>query len=343
MINLPENIQKDLDLISSVADDLMMKPFIVGGLPRDLMFGYQIDDDTDLDITEKYGNAFDLAFFVSAKYNLMQPQIYPSSGTALVMMESGRAIEFHNAFYNVPHIIDQLYAMGIKPTPINKDVYSRDFTIDTLLYDFVDGTIIDITKMGIPDIQNRILRVPIKAEKTLARSPKNILRGIRFKIQFNLTEDEDYTKAVQKYIPDLIRFMLDNPDSQMIARTVKKTFRLDHKRAYEEYSKLGLWEYIPDTVIDKNAVMKSEIFGIDVMPKVAQTKMMKRLLDKHDKHRDYMRRKRREESQKMQEMRKIFDRARSGYYLTNDEPEFVKQRKIDKRQKLYDYISKKDY
>jgi poly(A) polymerase/tRNA nucleotidyltransferase (CCA-adding enzyme) len=155
-MNIPEFVKKDLQMINAVSEDLKMNLYIAGGFPRDLIFGIEIDENTDLDVTEKNGNAFDLAFFVSAKYNLMEPRIYGSSGTALVIMESGRSVEFHNSFYNVPHIIDQLYALNIEPTPLNKDVYSRDFTINTLLYDVKNDNILDITKKGIYDIQNKI-------------------------------------------------------------------------------------------------------------------------------------------------------------------------------------------
>ena len=68
MINIPENIKKDIDRINVVAKDLQMKLYVVGGFPRDLVSGEGITNETDLDVTEANGNAFDLAFFVSAKY-----------------------------------------------------------------------------------------------------------------------------------------------------------------------------------------------------------------------------------------------------------------------------------
>ena len=64
MIKLPPEITKDLNYIDAVADDLQMKLYVVGGFPRDLVMGTGITDETDLDVTEAHGNAFDLAFFV---------------------------------------------------------------------------------------------------------------------------------------------------------------------------------------------------------------------------------------------------------------------------------------
>ena len=342
MIEIPDTIQKDLDDIDNVAKDLKMKLYVVGGFPRDIIAGTGITDETDLDVTEANGNAFDLAFFVSARYNLMEPEIYKATGTALVTMNSGRPVEFHNAFFDVPHIIDQLYAIGVEPTPINKDVYSRDFTINTLLFDPDNGKILDVTGRGVNDIKNKILKTPLSPEKTLAINPKIILRGIRFAIQFNLEMDEEYQSQVVSFVPYLVQFIQDNPNSKMVERTVKKTMSIDPKRAMEEYRKIGILQHLPRyPEIEK--VLKEDIFGVTISPtssvqKIAQSQMMKHLLTEREKHKAYMRRKKRERTEKMRDKFDILDKARTGYYLHNSEPEFLKKKKMDKRKKLFDYI-----
>ena len=42
--------------------------------------------------------------------------------------------------------------------------------------------------------------------------------------------------------------------------------------------------------------------------------------------------------QKTKEKYEILDRAQSGYYLDNPEPDFVNQRKVDKSNKILNYI-----
>jgi tRNA nucleotidyltransferase/poly(A) polymerase len=263
-------------------------------------------------------------------------------------MPSGRTIEFHNAFYNVPHIIDQLYALGIEPSPLNKDVYSRDFTINTLLFDPDNGEILDVTNKGVDDIKNKILRTPLPARKSIQINPKIILRGIRFKIAFNLKEDDDYATEAVKFAPNLIQFLNDNKNSKFIQNNVNKAMEINPDKAIEEFRKYGILEYLPiNDNIDK--AIKKEMFGTTITPssfpsmKVAQTKMMQRLMLEREKHKAYMRRKRREEKEKSMEKFKILDRARSGYYIENPEPEFIKNRKIDKNRKLFDYITEQDY
>jgi len=351
MIDFPEQIHKDIEQVNQVAHDLQMKLYVVGGFPRDIVSGKGITDETDLDVTEGFGNAFDLAYFVSAKYNLADPVVYDASGTALVTMPSGRKVEFHNAFWNIRHIVDQLYVLGVEPTPLNRDVYCRDYTINTLLFDPDTNKILDITGKGISDIKNKILRTPISPAKILSISPQNILRGIRFKLAMNLTEDPEYAREVFNHIPALIEFLKDHPKSKMVLETVKKTLKANSQKAIQEYRNLGIISYLPSNIDMSDAIQKeifengtnpSEIMASgNSMVKEAQSKMMQRIIEEREKHKAYMRRKRKEDIEGKKEKFKIMDRARSGYYLHNDEPEFVKNRKIDKNRKIFDYIKQK--
>ena len=348
MINIPELLEKDLNQVLEISNELQMKVYIVGGFPRDIVAGFGISDDTDLDLTEENGNGFDLAFFVSAKYDLMEPEIYKSTGTALIVMPSGRPVEFHNSYYNVPHIIDQLYVLGIEPTSLNKDVFSRDFTINTLLFDPETGEINDLTGKGISDIENKILRTPLTPSKTLSLNPKIILRGIRFCIQFGLTPDPEYERQSMTFVPYLINFLQENPDSKMVSKTVSKTIKMDPIRAMDEYKKFGILEYLPSSLFaDADSAVKEQMFGTTISPvaskKEAQTKMIDHLLQQREKHKAYMRRKRREQKQEREEKFKILDRAQTGYYLDNPEPDFAKNKKVDKRQKIFDIIDQRKY
>ncbi len=261
MIQLPPSILEDLKLVSQVSKELGMKFYVVGGLPRDIISGKGVDDNTDLDITEENGNAFDLAFFVASKFKLPEPTVYENSGTAMVKMPNGRIVEFHNAYHNVTHIIDQLYKIKIEPTSINKDVYSRDFTINTLLYDIESNNILDITKFGVSDIKNKILRTPIDPMKSLGIDPKRVLRGIRFKIEMGLKPTEEYIEAEKYFIPTLANFMIIHPNSQMLIDTVKKAFEANKEQAYNEFTRLGLMQYVPRVDEGMDDMARQQIFG----------------------------------------------------------------------------------
>jgi len=340
MIEIPKNIKNDLDLIISVCDELKMTLYVVGGFPRDIVFDFGVDEETDLDVTEKNGNAFDLAFFVAAKYGLPDPIIYESSGTALITLESGRKVEFHNAYYNVPHIVDELFLKKIEPTPINKDVFSRDFTINTLLLDPKSLRIFDLTEMAIHDIENKILRTPLSPMKGFAVNPKNILRGVRFKAQFGLKSDSEYDLAVKKNLPALIYWLQAHPNSKMVQSTVEKAFEYNPEIAYEEFDKIGIIKFLPkQSEID--SIIKQKMFGTKIIPlaQKAPSGMIQRLMNERENHKAYLRRKKRERSQYLEKKLDILDKAKSGYYNTNSEVTYLKNKERNiRRFPGYEYI-----
>jgi len=348
VIELPENIQSDINLINAVAEEMQMDLYVVGGLPRDLSFGIEITEDTDLDVTEANGNAFDLAFFVSAKYDLMDPIIYESSGTALVVMKSGRFVEFHNAFYNVPHIIDQLYALKVKPTAINKDIYSRDFTINGLLLDPKTNEIIDLTGQGLPDIEKRVLRTAIDPNKILTFNSKNILRGIRFIVQFGLTPVPEYIEAVNNHLPTLIESLKVDTNSKMVQKTVDKTISLNKEKAMELYKEYGLLPYLPPSMEIQREQTK-DILGLEVVAQIQQQEpqshlsMQDRLMMDRQKHKEYIYRKKREKRKDRKNSWDIMKKIRNDYYFNNkgknDNKNTVKDRKI----RVFDYIKNHAY
>ncbi len=67
---------------------------------------------------------------------------------------------------------------GIKVTALNYDVYARDFTVNSLLYDFINNKIYDITGMGVKDVENKTLKTIFDPEEILPRNPLIITRAI---------------------------------------------------------------------------------------------------------------------------------------------------------------------
>lgn len=77
----------------------------------------------------------------------------------------------------------------VKPASLRDDIERRDFTINTLLVPVGDREqVIDITGLGLGDLQNRVLRTPCDPTRTFNDDPLRILRGVRFasKLGFNL-------------------------------------------------------------------------------------------------------------------------------------------------------------
>jgi tRNA nucleotidyltransferase (CCA-adding enzyme) len=151
-------------------------PYIVGGLPRDMAFNIS-NDIKDMDITTGDKNSFALAMAASRMWPETNFRTYDDGHSSLDF--NNIRLDFSNNF-NLPNIEDVLKENGIKnPSDLEKEIYSRDFTINTLLQPMdLSKKPIDITKKAFSDIENKILRTPVDANLTIGYDPRRILRAM---------------------------------------------------------------------------------------------------------------------------------------------------------------------
>ena len=92
---------------------------------------------------------------------------------------------------------EELKRLNIKDiTSMKKELYSRDFTINTLLEKLDFTAIYDLTGEAIDDIKGRVIRCPINPEITIGYDPRRILRAIRFAIKFDFNIEENLKTAM---------------------------------------------------------------------------------------------------------------------------------------------------
>jgi len=66
-----------------------------------------------------------------------------------------------------------------------EDAYRRDLTINSLFYNINQSKVEDLTKMGIQDLRDGVIRTPLEPFQTFIDDPLRILRAIRFANRFN--------------------------------------------------------------------------------------------------------------------------------------------------------------
>ena len=76
-----------------------------------------------------------------------------------------------------------------------EDAARRDLTINALFYNVNTNSIEDYTGTGLKDLEDRIVRTPLAAFKTLEDDPLRALRAIRFACRFNFKMEEDLVKS----------------------------------------------------------------------------------------------------------------------------------------------------
>lgn len=213
---------------------------ICGGTPRD-KYLKRLDNVSDLDITTGDdsigGLARETALVLGKKYNIGSK--VGKDGHVSIFMGDLK-IDFSSNF-NAPNIFGILNKMGIKaPTDIEKEMYSRDFTCNSLLMSFDLKSILDPTKRGIQDIQAKRISTCLDPATTLTANKNRVVRAIYLAAKLDFEVDEKIINWV-KNNPDSIRFASESSLTEKLSKALK----YNEAKTLDLLDKMGLWNYIP--------------------------------------------------------------------------------------------------
>lgn len=236
----------DINGLLSTIDSLakqngLNRPFIVGGVPRDRVMGDRGKDVNDLDITTGDSGSIKLGELLAKHIKDVKYRTYDDGHASVNVM--GLRIDFSNNF-QIPNIDGELKKIGIKEiTPMKREIYSRDFTINTLLEDLSLSNIYDVTGEAEEDIKAGLIRCPIDPDVTIGSDPRRILRALKFSIKYGFNIEDNLKNALfvhRKKIQDLPkRFVQDR---------INEIVKLDNDKGMDlliEYKILPLVDLTP--------------------------------------------------------------------------------------------------
>lgn len=180
---LGEKLFEIIKLIGYIADELGYKAYLVGGIIRDLIFGFE---NPDIDIV-CVGNSIEVAKrlvkAVGGRYDA-----YERFKTCVVILPDGTRIDFASArreYYEKPGALPEVEASGLE-----EDLKRRDFSINALALsisrkDF--GEIVDVVS-GLKDLEQGKIRV--LHNLSFIEDPTRIIRAVRFEKRFNFNMDK---------------------------------------------------------------------------------------------------------------------------------------------------------
>jgi len=241
-----------LSIIEKTAKDRgLSRPFIVGGTVRDRIRG-EAKEINDIDLTSENGDSVELAFACSKLIQYDYFQLYDDGHVCLRV--GGLQIDFSNHFI-IPNIDIELDRLGIKEkTTLVKEMFSRDFTINTLLQDLSFEKVFDITGSGVRDIRAGVVRCPINPELTIKNDPKRILRALGFALRFNYTIDDALIRAIKKY-----KYLLKDTSPEYMKDKANELIKLNSEKAIKLFIELGLLTIIPMTKLISDELIKAKL------------------------------------------------------------------------------------
>ena len=182
-----------LKILKICEENYISEPYMVGGIPRDIYLN-RSSDFRDVDITTNDSDTARLA--ITAAYELKKAfKVYPDSHVSVFL--ENKTLDFSSNFVSSDVVGFLKQELGIED-PKLFEVYSRDFTINTLHKSFLDNNIIDPTNNGFNDLDNRIIRTCVPAKITLQDDVRRIFRAINFAARLNFKIDNDIIQYTLK-------------------------------------------------------------------------------------------------------------------------------------------------
>lgn len=190
----PEQVRNILRVVGDIADEYGYPAYLVGGIVRDL-FLRVINYDVDIVVE---GDGITFAGMIVKKLG-GRMRTHQKFGTAVVVLPDGQKLDIATArleYYDSPAALPTVELSSIK-----KDLYRRDFTINTLavrLNKTRFGELIDFFG-GMRDIKERTIR--ILHNLSFVEDPTRVFRAIRFEQRFGF--------QISKHTQNLIRTAVD--------------------------------------------------------------------------------------------------------------------------------------
>lgn len=131
-----------------------------------------------------------------------------------------------------------------KPTNLQKELYSRDFTCNALLMDLDLKNTIDLIKQSFKDIDNKIIKTCLEPNVTLTSSRNRVIRAIYLACKLGFDVDQGIIDFVAKY-PNTVKVAT----SKTLEDKLNTAFEKDADKAVYLLDKMNLWNSIPITKI----------------------------------------------------------------------------------------------
>ena len=141
---------------------------------------------------------------------------------------------------------------------MKKEIYSRDFTINTLLEDLDFSNIYDLTGEAENDINAGLIKCPIDPNITIGVDPRRILRAIKFAIKYDFKIENSLKDAMLKN-----RKKIKELPERFVQDRMNEIVRLDDEKGVEmliEYKLLplvNLSKTIYDLLIQRRQLVRA--------------------------------------------------------------------------------------
>lgn len=227
------DLKRAISSISQAAMQAGIKDsFFVGGYPRSVAMGLPLSDVNDLDIaTASVGKATMLAGLVAEDLKAESDIHHRTMSVKLVA--DGIEMDFQGPMEE-PKVSGYLHEIGVNSTPLTRNIYARDFTINSLAIHIVEPRIlIDVTSRAMKDIKSKVISSIMDAAVAVPTNPLMITRALRFSKKYGFEIEENLWDQMKKNAGELLRKLSPR-------RLAIEAFALSEYDVSAELTELGL-------------------------------------------------------------------------------------------------------
>jgi hypothetical protein len=243
------SLRETLKVIQDLADKYLIdKPYIVGGLPRDIYMDIPNVKTADIDITTNSAEVLRLGILLADELNVT---FELSDDGHLTVFSEEFDVDFSSNFVSE----DVVSFFDGKKENLH-EAYSRDFTINALHQDLITGEIVDPTGQGFEDIKNKVIKIPVPADITLTDDPRRAYRAINWAARYGFDVAEDIKKFVLEN-PEL--FGSENIKDKYISAKISKALKTDEELTLKLLKEMRLFKNIPLAGTFKDVLIERKI------------------------------------------------------------------------------------
>lgn len=247
----------ELKIIRNVARKyLISEPRIVGGIPRDYLFDGKSFVFKDIDITTNSEDILRLAVLSSVEL-----------GSGVKIFSDGHSTIFHKnySFDFSSRFISDMAKNYMNSRGISEElseIYSRDFTINAIETNFSLSEFYDSTKMGMRDIEDRIIRPITTAEICLTDDPRRIYRAVKMSSKYGLSIDDSIVSFAKNNHRMFSPIYNQEVSSQYISTAINSAVEFDGGKTFDILLNLGVLSAVPLSGLFKDWILKNRMLNI---------------------------------------------------------------------------------
>lgn len=197
-----ERVVEAILLVEDVASrNGVTDAFYVGGYPRALAMGLGLDDVHDLDVASGSADGAAKLAGLVAEAARSEVELLHRTMTSRTTVK-GVEMDFQGPMAH-EDVGPWIHLWGVEDTPLARNIFDRDFTINALAIPVGGNQIMDVTGRGMMDISREVIASILPAKVAVPKNPLMITRAVKFSLRYGYEVDAPLAAAMRENAPRL--------------------------------------------------------------------------------------------------------------------------------------------